>query len=131
LRVLPATEPDGDPIGLVPAPARRRLLDALTQAPGVGGPAWRRALAQLQQRADEAPTDRRTGALKALEAAREIDRLVTDPLPAGGLRPAAISTRLVWLEGRWRDVARAEGERRASRSQVAGLRAVRGQLDPH
>src|SRR5699024_7136821 len=82
-------------IDLLPAPARRRLLDALTQEPGVGGPAWRRALAQLQQRADEAPTDRRTGALKALEAAREIDRLVTDPLPAGDLRPAAISTRLV------------------------------------
>ena len=131
LRVLPATEPDGDPIGLVPAPARRRLLDALTQEPGVGGPAWRRALAQLQQRVDEAPADRRTGALKALEAAREIDRLVTDPLPAGDLRPAAISTRLVWLEGRLRAVARGEGDLLASLSQVAVLQDVLGMLDPH
>src|SRR5699024_7737751 len=94
LRELRATETDGDPIEVVPAPASRRMLDAMTQEPGVGGPAWRRALAQLQQRVDEAPADRRTGALKALEAAREIDRLVTDPLPAGDLRPAAISTRL-------------------------------------
>src|SRR5699024_1231963 len=108
------------------------LVSPLLQLePGVGGPAWRRALAQLQQRADEAPTDRRTGALKALEAAREIDRLVTDPLPAGDLRPAASSTRLVWREGRLRAVARGEGDLLASLSQVAVLQDVLEMLDPH
>lgn len=146
LRVLPAREHDGDPIGLVPALARRRLLGALAQEPGVGGPAWRRALQQLQQRADEAAQkhgadgdsaaagtdgDRAAaGAHRALEAAREIDRLVTDPLPPGDLRPGVIATRLGWLTTRLRAVARGEGDLLASLTQVATLQDVLGMLDP-
>lgn len=128
LRVLPAREHDGEPIGLVPALARRRLLDALAQEPGVGGPAWRRALQQLQQRADESEAP--AGARTALEAAREIDRLVTDPLPPGDLRPGAIATRLGWLTARLRAVARGEGDLLASLTQVAALQDVLGMLDP-
>src|SRR5699024_6799899 len=52
LRVLPALEPEGDPVGLVPAPVRRAQLRALAREPGVGGPAWREALARLGQRED-------------------------------------------------------------------------------
>lgn len=137
LRVLPAREQDGDPIGLVPALARHRLLDALAQEPGVGGPAWRRALQQLQQRADEAAQKHgpdegsvAAGARTALEAAREIDRLVTDPLPPEGLRPGAIATRLGWLTARLRGVARGEGELLASLTQVSALQDVLGMLDP-
>lgn len=136
LRVLPAPEPDGDPIGLVPALARRRLLGALAQEPGVGGPAWRRALQQLQQRADEAAQEHgadgggAAAAGKALEAAREIDRLVTDPLPPGDLRPEAISTRLGWLTTRLRAVARGAGDLLTSLTQVAALQEVLRMLDP-
>src|SRR5699024_535831 len=73
LRGLPARGPGGDPVGLVPAPVRRALLRALAREPGVGGPAWREALARLGQRED---------AERIMVSAREIDRLVREPLPA-------------------------------------------------
>lgn len=122
LRVLPGPDADAEPIGLVPAAARRTLLRALTQEPGVGGPAWRAALEHLAQQ--EGP-----GAAAALEAAREIDRLVTDPLPAEDLRPAAISRRLGWLADRLRRVSRGDGDLRASLTQVQTLQQVLEMLD--
>lgn len=121
LRVLPALEPEGDPIGLVPAPVRRALLRALTSEPGVGGPAWRAALARLEQREDAA---------KVMVSAREIDRLVSGPLPADGLHPEALSTRLGWLAERLRAVGHRDSDLRASLTQVQTLRQVLGMLDP-
>lgn len=121
LRVLPALEPEGDPIGLVPAPVRRALLRALASEPGVGGPAWRAALARLEEREDAA---------KVMVSAREIDRLVSDPLPAQALRPEALSTRLGWLADRLRAVGHRDSDLRASLTQVQTLRQVLGMLDP-
>ncbi|WP_422116625.1 PD-(D/E)XK nuclease family protein [Brachybacterium sp. UNK5269] len=117
LRVLPAPAADGEPVGLVPAAARRHLLRALSREPGVGGPAWRAALAELEQEGHE----------KALEAARVIDRLVTEPLTA--LRPAPIARRLDWLAQRLRAVSRGEGDLLASLTQVQVLQRVLEMLD--
>ncbi|MDN5901525.1 MAG: PD-(D/E)XK nuclease family protein, partial [Brachybacterium sp.] len=121
LRVLPALEPEGDPIGLVPAPVRRALLRALASEPGVGGPAWRQALARLEEREDAATV---------MISAREIDRLVTDPLPADALYPETLSTRLGWLADRLRAVGHRDGDLLASLTQVQTLRQVLGMLDP-
>ena len=121
LRVLPALEPEGDPVGLVPAPVRRALLRALAREPGVGGPAWREALARLGQRED---------AERIMVSAREIDRLVREPLPAEALRPQELSTRLGWLADRLRAVGHHDSDLLASLTQVQTLRQVLGMLDP-
>lgn len=120
LRVLPGADGAAEPIGLVPAAARRRLLKALGREPGVGGPAWRQALADLAAAGEE----------KALTAAQAIDRLVSDPLAADGLRPRTLSRRLDWLVERLRAVARGEGELLASLAQVQVLQQVLDMLDP-
>ncbi|WP_394216265.1 PD-(D/E)XK nuclease family protein [Brachybacterium vulturis] len=120
LRVLPGADGDAEPVGLVPAAARRRLLQALGREPGIGGPAWRQALTELE--AD--------GLEKPLAAAREIDRLVSAPLAVDGLRPRDVSQRLDWLVERLRAVARGEGELLASLAQVQVLQRVLGMLDP-
>lgn len=121
LRVLPGPEADAEPVGLVPARARRELLRALSAEPGVGGPAWRSALSRILESGHE----------RAIEAARVIDRLVTDPLPADGLRPGVLAERLDWLTGRLRAVARGDGDLLASLTQVQVLQRVLGMLDPH
>ena len=120
LRVLPGADGAAEPIGLVPAAARRRLLRALGREPGVGGPAWREALAALEE----------SGHDTAIEAARVIDRLVRDPLPADGLFPPALSSRLDWLAERLRAVARGDGDLLASLTQVQVLQQVLAMLDP-
>lgn len=120
LRVLPGADGDAEPVGLVPAAARRRLLRALGREPGVGGPAWQEALGQIA--AD--------GPAPAIEAARAVDRMVTEPLPAEGLRPDLLSARLDWLVERLRAVARGEGELLATLTQVRTLQQVLGMLDP-
>jgi ATP-dependent helicase/nuclease subunit B len=130
LRVLPGRERDDEPVGLVPASARRALLRALTREPGIGGPAWRGALAALEQKVTEAPAEHRAGAECALEAARGIDRLVADPLPADALRPAALRDRLELLTARLRAVARGDGDLLATLTQVSTLREVLTMLDP-
>ncbi|PWH07477.1 hypothetical protein DEO23_02275 [Brachybacterium endophyticum] len=129
LRVLPGMRRDDEPIGLVPAPARRELLRALTREPGIG-PAWRAALVRLEQAAASAPEEQRDRARRALEAARGIDRLVTDPLPADALYPTALRERLDLLTERLRAVARGAGDLLASLSQVTALREVLGMLEP-
>src|SRR5699024_8050381 len=121
LRVLPAREPEGDPVGLVPAPVRRALLRALASEPGVGGPAWREALARLEQRED---------AERSMVSAREIDRLVREPLPAEALRPQELSTRLGCVADPLRAVGRRDCDLLASLTQVPTLRQVLGMLDP-
>lgn len=128
LRVLPAPSAEAEPVGLVPAPTRRRLLRALTQEPGVGGPAWRRAMDQLAQ--DASGAEDSSPARTAWTAALEIDRLVTDPLQADALRPDAIARRLDWLAGRLRTVSRGQGELLESLTQVRTLQQVLGMLDP-
>ncbi|MCT1431432.1 PD-(D/E)XK nuclease family protein [Brachybacterium muris] len=130
LRVLPGADRDAEPIGLVPAAARRLLLRALTQEPGVGGPAWRRALGELEERLAAADADLRPSAEKALTAAQEIHRLVTDPLPADRLQPPAVAARLDWLSQRLQAVSRGDGDLLASLTQVRTLQAVLGMLDP-
>jgi ATP-dependent helicase/nuclease subunit B len=129
LRVLPGMHRDDEPIGLVPATARRELLRALTREPGIG-PAWRDALAHLEERAASAPAESRDRERRALEAARGIDRLVRDPLSADALLPGALGERLGLLTERLRAVSRGEGDLLASLSQVTSLRAVLGMLDP-
>ena len=119
LRVLPGAEAEAEPVGLVPALARRELLGALSVEPGVGGPAWRAALTRISEA--EQP--------RALEAARVIDRLVAAPLPADDLRPGAIAERLDWLAERLRAVARGDGDLLASLTQVQVLQRVLGMLD--
>lgn len=130
LRVLPGADGDAEPIGLVPAAARRRLLRALTQEPGVGGPAWQRALRELEERTTTADEPHRASAEKALEAAREINSLVTDPLPATDLYPPAIAARLDWLTRRLQAVSRGDGDLLASLTQVRTLQSVLGMLNP-
>lgn len=130
LRVLPGSDADAEPVGLVPAATRRALLGALTREPGVGGPAWRAALARLAERVAEAPADQADAARTALEAGQEIDRLVTEPLPADGLRPAALSARLAWLADRLRRVSRGGGDLLAALGQVQTLREVLAMLAP-
>ena len=120
LRVLPGAEAESEPVGLVPALARRELLRALGAEPGVGGPAWRAALARIAEGDNE----------RALEAARVIDRLVSDPLPADALRPRAIAERLDWLAERLRAVGRGDGDLLASLTQVQVLQRVLGMLAP-
>jgi len=120
LRVLPGAEAEAEPVGLVPALARRELLRALGAEPGVGGPAWRAALVRIGGSGHE----------RAIEAARVIDRLVRDPLPAEGLRPRAIAERLDWLAERLRAVARGDGDLLASLTQVQVLQRVLGMLAP-
>ncbi|MBK0331748.1 PD-(D/E)XK nuclease family protein [Brachybacterium sp. MASK1Z-5] len=129
LRVLPGMHRDDEPIGLVPAPVRRELLRALTREPGIG-PAWREALARLEEKSASAPAESRDRERRALEAARGIDRLVRDPLPADGLLPGAIAGRLDLLTERLRAVARGEGDLLASLAQVTALREVLGMLGP-
>lgn len=130
LRVLPGADGDAEPVGLVPAAARRRLLRALTEQPGVGGPAWQQALRTLAEQVTAVSEERRPGAQRALEAAREIDRLVSNPLPSDQLLPPAISSRLDWLATRLRSVARGDGDLLASLTQVQTLQGVLGMLDP-
>jgi RecB family exonuclease len=120
LRVLPGAEAEAEPVGLVPALARRELLRALGAEPGVGGPAWRAALARIAE----------SGHARAIEAAQVIDRLVTAPLPADGLAPAALAQRLDWLAERLRAVARGDGDLLASLTQVQVLQRVLAMLDP-
>ncbi|MBB5832453.1 PD-(D/E)XK nuclease family protein [Brachybacterium aquaticum] len=120
LRVLPGADGEAEPVGLVPALARRELLGALSAEPGVGGPTWQRALARIQESGHE----------RALEVARVIDRLVGDPLPADDLRPGALVSRLDDLAARLRAVARGEGDLLASLTQVQVAQEVLGMLDP-
>ena len=120
LRVLPGAEAEAEPVGLVPALARRELLRALGSEPGVGGPAWQQALARIGE----------SGHDRAIEAARVIDRLVRDPLPGDDLRPGAIAERLDWLADRLRAVARGDGDLLASLTQVQVLQRVLGMLAP-
>ena len=120
LRVLPGAEAEAEPVGLVPALARRELLRALGSEPGVGGPAWQQALARIGE----------SGHDRAIEAARVIDRLVRDPLPGDDLRPGAIAERLDWLADRLRAVARGDGDLLASLAQVQVLQRVLGMLAP-
>ncbi|GAA1487836.1 PD-(D/E)XK nuclease family protein [Brachybacterium sacelli] len=122
LRLLPGADADAEPVGLVPAPARRALLGGLTREPGIGGPAWQAALTHL------AHTE--GGAGPVLDAAREIDSLVTDPLASDDLRPEAIARRLGWLAGRLRGVSRGRGDVLTSLAQVQTLRSVLSMLDP-
>ncbi|MGP9537984.1 PD-(D/E)XK nuclease family protein [Brachybacterium sp. AOP43-C2-M15] len=123
LRVLPGADGDAEPVGLVPAAARRRLLRALGREPGIGGPAWQAALTEIAEDAGD-------GHEKALAAARAIDALVRDPLPVGDLRPPELSRRLDWLVERLRAVTRGEGDLLASLTQVQVLQQVLGMLDP-
>ena len=120
LRVLPGAEAEAEPVGLLPALARRELLRALGAEPGVGGPAWRAALERIGESGHE----------RAIEAAQVIDRLVRDPLPADALRPRAIAERLDWLAERLRAVARGDGDLLASLTQVQVLQRVLGMLAP-
>jgi hypothetical protein len=120
LRVLPGAEAEAEPVGLVPALARRELLRALGAEPGVGGPAWRAALARIGESGHE----------RAIEAAQVIDRLVRDPLPADGLRPRELAQRLDWLAERLRAVARGDGDLLASLTQVQVLQRVLAMLAP-
>lgn len=130
LRILPAPEDAAEPVGLVPAAARRRLLRALTQEPGIGGPAWRDALDRLAQDVQEAPAERRGAADRALEAAHALDALVTDPLQPEALTPAALDRRLDWLTARLRAVARGESELTAVLAQTETIREVLALLPP-
>lgn len=104
------------PFSPVPDPARRLLLDALVEQPGVGGPAWRaaveRAIEGARERARREEPDRADDAAAGAEA-RLRERLelwfggdVHDP--AQGL-PAAEAVRICEAVARW-----AEGRAHAS-----------------
>ncbi|MGP5035184.1 PD-(D/E)XK nuclease family protein [Brachybacterium alimentarium] len=93
LRVLDAPETDREPIGLVPSRVRRRFLDALAAEPGTGGPAWEAVLTELAADPEEAA---------ALEIAREISALVTDPISPDQLTPARLRAATSWLGTRLR-----------------------------
>ncbi|WP_114854480.1 PD-(D/E)XK nuclease family protein [Brachybacterium sp. YJGR34] len=111
LRLLPGPDADAAPRGLFPARVRHALLGALTREPGIGGPAWRAALA-------------------AEEGAAEIDALVSTPLRAEDLRPPVIAERLEWLARRLHGLARGQGAVLASVLHVQAVRGVLAMLDP-
>lgn len=131
LRVRPAGPDRAEPVGVVPAATRRALIRALTRQPGVGGPAWTQALDELVDRVDTADDDRRrAGAQRALAAARGIDALVTDPLPADGALPADIADRVEWLAERLRSTSAGDGTLSAAHASVRTLQTVLALLDP-
>lgn len=104
----------GEPVGLVPASVRRRLLAALADEPGTGGPAWRAAIAAIEEEGTDVER----------EAARAVDELVSDPVPTGAAPPADLLARTDWLVRRLRAVDRGTGALAAPVAQVATFREV-------
>ncbi|MDN5687370.1 MAG: PD-(D/E)XK nuclease family protein [Brachybacterium sp.] len=107
LRVMDAPEDGRDHVGLVPARVRTRLLDALADEPGVGGPAWRRALAALE--VDEKVSE------GGLAFARTLSDLVTAPIPPTALTPSRLRAAVEPLGARLRALGQGDpGLTRAS-----------------
>lgn len=120
------------PVSPIPAGARRRLLDALVEQPGVGGPAWRRAvetaLGDAGERARrEAAAE---GAAAAESAAAQAVTALRERLeawfggeahdPAAGL-PASAAVGICEQVARW-----AENRARAAEAPDAVLQAAAG-----
>lgn len=129
LRLVDATAspdggPDGDPVGLIPPGARRALLSALREEPGVGGPRWTAALTALNDAARNADESSRAAAERAEQAARDIDVLVNGDQSASTILPSALLSATEWLPRRLRAVSRGSGALSVTIAQVEAFRAV-------
>lgn len=122
LRVMDAPEGHEDHVGLVPARARTHLQNALAQEPGIGGAAWRSAVAHLQ--ADESISD---GARAFLRAVCD---LVAAPLPADAITPERLRTVLAPLGARLRALGQGTGEPLRAVTHLQSVLAVLDALDP-
>ena len=122
LRVLDAPEDGGQHVGLVPARVRRQLLAALEQEPGVGGPAWRAALATLEADPDLPESAR--------EVARWIDRTVTAPLETTELTPTRLLAVLEPLGTRLHRLGQGDPELLRAATHLQVLREVLEGLQP-
>ena len=129
LRVADALDDEGEPLGLVPAAARRALLAAIAKQPGVGGSAWASALEHLDSQAgtgDEGDARRHA---RAAEAAHALDDLIANAIPPGAVRPAALLAALGSLEERLRALVGVSGALAETMAQLATFRAVLESLD--
>ncbi|HYG70282.1 MAG TPA: hypothetical protein VD838_21575, partial [Anaeromyxobacteraceae bacterium] len=114
------------PVTPIPPDAQRRLLDALVEQPGVGGPMWREAIAEACARAAERA--RRVEPDRADAAAAEAEVALRERVEAwfGGTAcdpregiPASDAIRLCEAVARW-----AEGRARVDETPDAALQAA-------
>lgn len=114
------------PVSPVPPDARRRLLDALVEQPGVGGPEWREAVTEAIAHAAERAREQDPANAEA--AAREAEDRLRENVEAwfGGEAwdpregiPASDAVRLCESVARW-----AEGRARVGEDADLGLQAA-------
>jgi ATP-dependent helicase/nuclease subunit B len=103
---------------LIPGPLRRRLVDALNQQPGVGGPAWEDAVTD----ALAASTDRPSTA----EKIRDFDTLIRHrPLSDdNGFDTAEVALHLEWLQRQFTSQGRGQSASSDVGSRIAPLREL-------
>lgn len=121
LRVLDAPEGGREHVGLVPARARARLLDALAQEPGIGGAHWRRALAAIA--ADEEMAAGGRDFVAALAA------LVAAPIPPEALTPPRVREATDALGARLRALGQGAPELTRASQHLQVLREVLDTLE--
>lgn len=121
LRVMDAPEGAEDHVGLVPAPARHRLQQALAQEPGIGGPAWRTAVTHLLTEA--------TLSDGARDFLRALCDAVAAPLPAQAVTPDRLRNVLEPLHRRLRGLAQGTGHPLRAAVHLQTVLAVLDALD--
>ncbi len=109
----------------LPSFARRRLLDALAQMPGIGSPAWRDAVAEAIAEEERRALEGGASAAKAEEAGRKLASRVADWFggeeydPQTGV-PGAEAAALCAMVAQWAG-ARSGGAEKDGNAVAAGL----------
>ncbi|MGP9723857.1 PD-(D/E)XK nuclease family protein [Corynebacterium sp. AOP40-9SA-29] len=117
---------DGFTSSLLPGALRSRLVGALNQQPGVGGPAWEAAVAEALEKVKDKPT--------SVDKITEFDKLIREnPLVVGGdgeagYVTAQVSTHLGWLQRQFTDQGRGQSVSSNVGSRIAPLRELLEQL---
>ncbi|MDO5730367.1 PD-(D/E)XK nuclease family protein [Corynebacterium sphenisci] len=116
--------------GVFPSRVRSALLDALTREPGIGGPAWRRAIADLidDPGCPEGPESTEADTRRVL--VRDLDAMLADPVPFApdGADAAALRRRLGWLRDRLRRLGGGAPELLGAAEQVSVAIDVLGEF---
>lgn len=109
---------DGTTTTLVPGPLRRRLVDALNQQPGVGGPAWDAAVSDALADCSDRPA--------TAEKIRDFDTLVRHrPLSVDdGFDTAEVALHLEWLQRQFTSQGRGQSASSGIGSRIAPLREL-------
>ncbi|MGP9760945.1 PD-(D/E)XK nuclease family protein [Corynebacterium sp. AOP12-C2-36] len=114
---------DGTTSSLVPGALRSRLVGALNQQPGVGGPAWDTAVTEALAAVEDKPT--------AVEKITDFDELIRRrPLVTddAGYDTAEVSAHLEWLQRQFTSQGRGQSVSSDVGGRIAPLRELLEQL---